>query len=168
MSGVPVKARNSAFGQRRSHVQRQRVVLAAVRFVGQHDHVGPVAEHLGRLELVNQREDVAMVLAEQLPQLRAALRMAQLALCLADRAAGLECLGDLVVQLHAVGDHHERPVAWHLAQNLLREEHHRETLAGALRLPEHAAATVALLRGLRASRRWRCSRRGTGGSAPGL
>ena len=30
----------------------------------------------------------------------------------------------------------------HLAQHLLREEHHRETLAAALRLPEHAAATV--------------------------
>jgi len=32
-------------GQRRAHVQRQHVVLAAVRLVRQDDHVGPVAEH---------------------------------------------------------------------------------------------------------------------------
>ena len=34
--------------QRGPHVQRQRVVLAAVRLVGQHDHVRPVAEQLRR------------------------------------------------------------------------------------------------------------------------
>ena len=73
--------------------------------------------------------------------------MALVALGLAHRAAGLEGLGDLVVQLHAVGDDHEGPVAGHLAQHLLREEHHREALAAALRLPEHAAAPVAQLAG---------------------
>ena len=79
MSGVPVKARNSAFGQRRAHVQRQRVVLAAVRFVGQDDDVAPIAEHLRRLELVDQGEDVAMIPAQQVAQMRAALRVALVA-----------------------------------------------------------------------------------------
>ena len=64
---------------------------------------------------------------------------------LAHRAARLERLGDLVVQFHAVGGDYKRPVARHLAQHLLREEHHREALAAALRLPEHAAAPVAQL-----------------------
>jgi hypothetical protein len=67
------------------------------------------------------------------------------ALGLAHRAGGLEGLGDLLVQFHAVGDDHEGPVAGQLAQHLLREEHHREALAAALRLPEHAAAPVAQL-----------------------
>ena len=44
-----------------AHVQRQRIVLASVRFVGEHDHVGPVAQHLRSLELVDEREDVAVV-----------------------------------------------------------------------------------------------------------
>jgi hypothetical protein len=48
-------------GQRRSHVQRQRVVLAAVRLVGEDNHVRPVAEHLRRLELMDKREDVAVM-----------------------------------------------------------------------------------------------------------
>ena len=132
-------------GQRGAHVQRQRVVLAAVRLVGEHDHVGPVAEHLRRLELVDQREDVAVVAAQQLAQVRAARGVALVALGLAHRAGGLEGLGDLVVQLHAVGDDHEGPVARHLAQHLLREEDHREALAAALRVPEDAAAPVARL-----------------------
>ena len=74
-------------GQRRAHVQRQRVVLAAVRLVGQHDHVGPVAEHFRRLELVDQREDVAMIPAQQLAQVRAACGVALVALGFAHRAA---------------------------------------------------------------------------------
>lgn len=37
-----------------------------------HNHIGPVAEHLWRLELVNEREDVTMIPAQQLPQMRAA------------------------------------------------------------------------------------------------
>ena len=73
--------------QRRAHVQRQRVVLAAVRLVGEHDDVGPVAEQLRRLELVDQREDVAVIAAQQLPQVRAARGVALVALGLAHRAA---------------------------------------------------------------------------------
>ena len=40
------------------------------------------------------------------------------------RACGLECLRNLVVQFHAVGPDHERPVSWNLSQHLLSEEHH--------------------------------------------
>ena len=86
-----------------------------------------------------------MISAQQLAQVRAARGVALVALGFAHRAGGLERLGNLVVQFHAVGHDHERPVAGHLAQHLLREEHHREALAAALRLPEHAAAPVAQL-----------------------
>ncbi len=129
--------------QRRAHVHRQRVVLTAVRLVGEHDHVRPVAQHLRRLELVDQREYVAVVLGKEPAQLRTALRVAGIALRLAHRAARLEGLGDLVVEFHAVGHHDEGPVARHFAQDLLRVEHHREALARSLRLPEHPAAAVA-------------------------
>ena len=114
---------------------------AAMRLVREHDHVTPVAQHFRRLKLVNQREDVAMIAAQKLTQLRARLRVAD-RLRVAHRAAGGERLGNLFVQLHAVGHDHERPVARHLAQNLLREEDHREALARSLRLPEDAAAPV--------------------------
>ena len=51
-------------GQSRAHVQRQRVVLAAVRLVREHDHVGPVAQHLRRLEFLDKREDIAVISAQ--------------------------------------------------------------------------------------------------------
>jgi hypothetical protein len=94
---------------------------------------------------MDERENVAVIPAQQLPQMRAARGVALVALGFTDRAGGLERLGNRVVQLHAVGHDHERPVAHHLARHLLREEHHRETLAAALRLPEHIAATMPQL-----------------------
>ena len=51
-------------GHRRAHVERQRVVLAAMGLVIDHDDVRAVGERLGRLELVDQREDVAVVAAQ--------------------------------------------------------------------------------------------------------
>ena len=142
--------------QRAAHVERQRVVLAAVRFVGEHHDIGPVGEQLRRLELVDQREDGAMVAGQQLAQVRAALGVAAVALGRRDRAHGLEGLGDLVVQLDAVGDHHEGPVARHFAQHLLGKEDHGEALAAALRLPEDAAAPVAQPARCEHARRWHC------------
>ena len=68
-----------------------------MRLVSQHNHVGPVTQQFRSLELVNQGEDTPVILAEQLPQLLATLRMAHLTLCLTDCATGLERLGDLVV-----------------------------------------------------------------------
>ena len=94
------------------------------------------------MKLVHQREHIAVIAAQQLTQVRTAVGVAFVALGLTHRAGGLEGLGDLIVQFHAVGDDDKGPVAGQLAQHLLREEHHRETLAAALRLPEHAAAPV--------------------------
>src|SRR5439155_17399523 len=110
--------------------------------------------HFWSLKLMDEREDVAMIPAQQLAQMRAARGVALVALGLAYRAGGLERLRDLVVQLHAVGHDHERPITRHLAQHLLREEYHRQTLAAALRLPEHTAAAMAGLA--------RCQHRGNG------
>jgi hypothetical protein len=145
ISGVPGKGQEHRPGQRGAHVERQRVVLAAVRLVGQHDHVGTLAEQFRRLELVHQREDVAVVAAQQFAQVRAAGGVAFVARSLAHGAGGLEGPGDLLVQFDAVGDHHKGPVAGQLPQHLLREEDHRKALAAALRLPEHAAAPMAQL-----------------------
>jgi hypothetical protein len=120
-----------------------------VRLVSEHDHIGPIAKHghwpafIRRLELVDEREDIAMIAAQQLPKMRAARGVALVALGFAHCAGGFERFGNLGIQLPAVGHDHEGPVARHLAQHLLREEHHRETFAAALRLPEHAAAAMS-------------------------
>src|ERR1700722_19085616 len=71
-----------------------------------------------------------------------AFRVALIALGFAHRAGCLEGLGNLVVQFDAISHDHKCPVAGHFSENLLTEEHHRETLAAALRLPEHASAAV--------------------------
>jgi hypothetical protein len=131
--------------QRRAHVHRELVVLRPVRLVDDDDDVRPRVEHLGRLELVDQREDVAVVLAEQLPQVRAAGGVALRRVL--DRATRRERLGELLVQLDAIGDEHEGPVAGHRAQELLGVEDHREALARALGLPEDARPPVPLLAG---------------------
>ena len=49
--------------QGRAHIQRQRVVLAAVRLIGQHNHIVALAQHLGRLKLMHQRKHIAVVAA---------------------------------------------------------------------------------------------------------
>ena len=144
------KADEAGIGQGIAHIQRKDVVLAAVRLVGDDDHVGALRQQrvgLPRLvpELLDQREDVALVAAQQLFQVFATGGAHVLA---GRRAGGLEGLGDLVVQLLAVGDDHEGGTAQHLAQHLLREEHHRQALARALRVPEHAQALALLLLGL--------------------
>jgi hypothetical protein len=55
-----------------------------------------------------------------------------------------EVLVDLVVQVLAVGDDHEGPVAGQLAQHLLGEEDHRVALAAALGVPEDAQLALVL------------------------
>ena len=55
--------------------------------------------------------------------------MADLTFSLVHCAACLEGLGDLDIQLDSVCSDHEGPVARHLPQDLLSEEHHREALA---------------------------------------
>jgi hypothetical protein len=66
------------FRQRRAHVERERVVLAAVCFVREHDDVRAVAQKLGRLELVYEREHVAVVAAQELPQVRPTVGVARI------------------------------------------------------------------------------------------
>ena len=132
--------------QRVAHVHRQRVVLAAVRLVGHHDDVRTlrqlgVALALGRAELLDQRENVAVVFGQQLLQMRAAGR---LGLLLGHSTAGRERLVDLIVQLVPIGDDHEGPVAGQGPQHLLSEEQHREALARALRMPEHPEPALVL------------------------
>src|SRR5487761_2303992 len=61
------------------------------------------------------------------------------------RTAGSKRLGNLIIQLHAVGDDYESPVAGNLAQHLLREKYHRKALARTLSLPEHTTTTMAFL-----------------------
>jgi len=133
-------------GQGRAHIERQGVVLAAVRFVGDDDDVGPFREHRMRFallsaELVDQCEDVAVILAEQLPQVLAAFR---LGVVFHHHPGRGEVLVDLAVQFLPVRDDHEGPVARQLAQHFLGEEHHRHALAAALGVPEHPQFAISL------------------------
>src|SRR6267142_3741983 len=89
---------------------------------------------------MNEGENVAMVFAQQLAQVRPARRVTLIRV--PDRTTRSECFRDLIIQFDAVGHHDERPIPWHLAQNLLRIKHHGIALTAALRLPEYAAATV--------------------------
>ena len=90
-----------------------------MRLVGDDDNVGAVREHghrllaLARLELLDQREDVAVVSAEQLPQMSDGGGMH---LRLRRHSPGVSELAvKLVIQLLAVGNHHERPCTRDLA-----------------------------------------------------
>src|SRR5919109_3215107 len=83
-----------------------------------------------------------------------ACRVAFFGVRFADRAAGFEGLGNLFIEFDAIGHDNESPVARNFAQELLRVEHHGQTFPAALRLPEHAAASVTLLAGFQ-----RCSDR---------
>lgn len=74
-----------------------------------------------RAELLDQRKDVAVIFAEQLLEMSTAGGMG---LDLTYSTNSSEGLVDLLVQLVAVGDDHECPVAWDLVQDLLSEEDH--------------------------------------------
>ena len=129
--------------QRGAHVDRQCVVLTAVGLVGDHDHVTTVAEHLRRLKLLDQREDIPVIAPQQVTQLRAAPRVADPALGFAHRAHHFEGLRDLVIQLDPVGHDDERPVALDMPQDLLREEDHRQALPRSLGVPKDTATSMA-------------------------
>ena len=112
-------------------------------FIGDHHHIAPVAKKLGATELLDQGEHIAVVAAQQLGQLGAAAGVALIALGLGDHLGGLERLGNLLIEVGAVGDDHKSPVAGNLALDLLAVEAHRITLAAALGLPEHASPTMS-------------------------
>ncbi len=139
----PGEAQEGGMGQRRPHVHGQGVVLGAVGLVGDDDDVlavGDLGVGLALLgaELLDQREDVAVILAEQLLEVGTALCVG---LHLVDCPRGSEGLVDLLVQLVAVGDDHERPVAGDGAVDLLGEEHHGERLPRSLGMPEDPQPT---------------------------
>ena len=101
-------------------------------------------------ELLDQREDVAVVFGvQQLLQMFGTLGPDPVFL-LNHGSRGGEIPVNLAVQIFAVGDDEERPVAGELPQNLLGEEDHRVAFAGALRVPEDAELALVrldLLRG---------------------
>lgn len=112
------------------------------------DDVVPFGQHrhglagFGCAELVDQREDVTMVLAKQFAKVLGGLSMDVLA---RGQDAGVgEVLVELVVELLAVRDLDEGPVARQLAQDLLREPQVGERLAAPLRVPEHAELRALL------------------------
>ena len=128
-----------------AHVERQEPVLRPVRLVGNHDHVVACRVRLAGthllVELLDEREDMALVLTKKRLQMRPA-RGSALVLVVIDNAAPGERLVDLRVEFVAVGQNQEREVAADLAVNLSREIDHRITLARSLRVPEHAQLAV--------------------------
>ena len=94
-------------------------------------------------ELVDEGEDVAVILRQQLAQVRRPRCPDAL---LGDNARPLELFVDLLVQVLAVSHDHERPVPGHFPKHLLGEEEHRHRLPRALRVPEHAELSALLRR----------------------
>ena len=86
-------------------------------------------------ELVDQGENIAVILGEQAAEVLAAFRLGT---AFGHYSRRGEVLVNLPVQFLPVGDHHKGPVARYLAQHLLGEENHRDALAAALGMPEHA------------------------------
>ena len=143
------EADECGIGQRQPHVARELAGLGAVRFVGNHDDVVPRAVGLVRVhvlvELVDQAEDVAVVLLQQLFQLLARAGARRL---FVRHAAADEGPVNLAVQVVAVGHQQEGELGRDLPPHLLREERHRIGLAAALRVPEDAQLAKIGMRGL--------------------
>ena len=79
------------------------------------------------LELLDEGEDVAVILAQELSE---ALDVLCMNLLLRDHAPAIcEVFIDLVVQLFAVCYNDEPPAARYLSQYLLGEEYHGDTLS---------------------------------------
>ena len=111
--------------------------------IGDHHHIGPVAKELGNAEFLDQGEHIAVVATQQFGQLGATAGMALVTLGLGHHPSGLEGVGNLIVEVGAIGDDHEGPIAGNLALDLLAVEAHRIALAAALGLPEHPRPAVA-------------------------
>ncbi len=142
-------------GQRVARVPGEavdEVVLAALRLVGDHHDVTPLGQCRGVLlrapvlleeELLDGGEDhPARRHAQLRGQVRAALgldrRLAQQVLI------QREVVEELVIQVVAVGQHHDGGVLHQgVLDDLARVERHGQALARALRVPHHANAPVA-------------------------
>ena len=98
---------------------------------------------LGWDELLDQREHIPVVLAQQLPQM--GRRSGVDLLAGGDHPRVGELLVQLLVEFLAVGHQHESPAAGLLAQHLLSEPQHRQRLARPLSVPEHPQPALTLL-----------------------
>ena len=94
-------------------------------------------------EFLDEREDQPLVLPEKLPHLLAVLRLRGFGL--GDCAGVEEVPVNLPVQIVAVGHHHEGEIARLFAEDFAGIEDHREALARALRVPEHAELALQFL-----------------------
>ena len=128
-------------GQRQAHVARKFAGLGAVRLVRDHDDVVAVAVGFTRLhilvELVNQAEQIAVILLQQLLQFPARTGARGLVV---GHAAADEGLVDLAVQIVPVGHQHKGEIALHRAPHFFGEEGHGVGLAAALGVPHHPQA----------------------------
>jgi hypothetical protein len=126
-------------------------ILTAMRFIRDDDDVLPRAQlghrfALFRHEFVNGREHHAAACpVQQLAQMLASAglhrRLAE------DVRAALELSEKLVVEIVAVGQHHQRWVLHRRMPHHARgEEEHAETLAAALRVPDHAQFAATQMR----------------------
>ena len=125
--------------QRKAHVACQPPRLSTMRLVRDHDDVVALAVGLFWIdilvELVDQAEDVAVVLLQQLFQIVA--RRGPRRLVVGDATAD-ESLVYLAVEIVAVGHQQEREIAFQLPSHLLGEEGHGIRFTAALGVPEYA------------------------------
>ena len=130
-----------------AHVPREavdEVVLAAVGLVGDHDDVAPVREDrvpvalLFREELLDRREDHAARRNCELGAQIAAVRRLH-GILAQEVAATREGREELVVEIVAVGEHHDGRILERGMQNQsARVEGHRQALPRTLRVPHDA------------------------------
>ena len=130
------KADECGVGQRQPHIAGELSRLGTMRLVGDNDNVVALAVRLGHrlVELVNEREDEPVVFAQGFLQLAPGAGSRRLGI---RHPAADECAPDLVIEILAVGHHHEGEIAGHHAPHLFGKERHRVRLAAALRVPEH-------------------------------
>src|ERR1700730_7023576 len=138
-------------GHHRLHYAMQLAALSTVTFVYKDEHLSYRFAWL-RFQLLNKSIEVVYLLPAKLVDQRAQQARRGLAQLVdqVDAAAGaldgLACLGedpgDLLVELVAVGDNGHAGVRIVL-QNPLRQQHHHDAFAAALRVPDNAALAVA-------------------------
>src|SRR5438874_13217243 len=104
------------------------------------------------MKFLDQRKDGAVIRSQQLFEVFTILG-SYLFFRLRHSPNAGERLVDLVIEIVAVGHNHKGPVSRYLAQYLLREEDHRETLTAALRMPENAQPSLVLANGVHSFKR---------------
>ena len=133
--------------QQLHHVIGKDTVLAAVRLVRHDDNivVGIDRRGVGLIEFLDQRKDEAGIPFQFLHEIVPARGDKLRCFGFSEQPAVFKRVADLLVQLVAIRQDHERRRTGKFSPNLLREEHHGITLAAALRMPEHAELPVVQL-----------------------